>query len=96
MNDEKKSVSAKIKVTGRVQRVGYRYFVQHWSEDFGIGGWVRNQRDGSVFLEAEGRKDRIEKLIKELKEGPSMAQVEDVNVKWAGLENKYRNFEVRY
>ena len=96
MNDEKKSVSVKIKVTGRVQRVGYRYFVQHWAEDFGIGGWVRNQRDGSVFLEAEGRKDRIEKLIKEMKEGPSMAQVEDVNVKWAGFENKYRNFKVRY
>ena len=96
MNDEKKSVSAKIKVSGRVQRVGYRYFVQHWAEDFGIGGWVRNQRDGSVFLEAEGRKDRIEKLIKELKEGPSMAQVEDVNVKWTSFENKYRNFEVRY
>ena len=96
MNDEKKSVSVKIKVTGRVQRVGYRYFVQHWAEDFGIGGWVKNQRDGSVFLEAEGRKDRIEKLIKELKEGPSMAQVENVNVQWAGFENKYRNFEVRY
>ena len=96
MNDEKKSVSVKIKVTGRVQRVGYRYFVQHWAEDFGIGGWVRNQRDGSVFLEAEGRKDRIEKLIKELKEGPSMAQVEDVNVKWTGFENNFRNFEVRY
>ena len=96
MNDEKKSVSVKIKVTGRVQRVGYRYFVHHWAEDFGIGGWVKNQRDGSVFLKAEGRKDRIEKLIKELKEGPSMAQVEDVNVKWAGFENKYRNFDVRY
>ena len=96
MNDEKKSVSVKIKVTGRVQRVGYRYFVQHWAEDFGIGGWVRNQRDGSVFLEAEGRKERIEKLIKELKEGPSMAQVEDVIVKWAGFENKYRNFKVQY
>ena len=96
MNDEKKSVSVKIKVTGRVQRVGYRYFVQHWAEDFGIGGWVKNQRDDSVFLEAEGRKDRIEKLIKELKEGPSMAQVEKVNVKWAGFENEYRNFEVRY
>ena len=37
MNEEKKSVSVKIKVTGRVQRVGYRYFVQHWAEDFGIG-----------------------------------------------------------
>ena len=49
MNDEKKSVSVKIKVTGRVQRVGYRYFVQHWAEDFGIGGWVRNQRDGFRF-----------------------------------------------
>ena len=96
MNDEKESVSVKIKVTGRVQRVGYRYFVQHWAEDFGIGGWVRNQRDGSVILEAEGRKDRIEKLIKELKEGPSMAQVEEVNVKWTGFENKYRNFKVLY
>ena len=96
MNEEKKSVSVKIKVTGRVQRVGYRYFVQHWAEDFGIGGWVKNQIDGSVFLEAEGRKDRIEKLIKELNEGPSMAQVDEVNVKWAGFENKYRNFGVRY
>jgi len=96
MNDEKKSVSVKIKVTGRVQRVGFRYFVQRWAEDFGIGGWVKNQRDGSVFLEAEGRKDRIEKLIKELKEGPSMAQVDEVNAKWAGFENKYRNFQVRY
>ena len=96
MNDEKKSVSVKIKVTGRVQRVGYRYFVQHWAEDFGIGGWVKNQGGVCEYQEAEGRKDRIEKLIKELKEGPSMAQVEEVNVKWAGFENEYRNFEVRY
>ena len=96
MNEKNKSVGAKIKVTGRVQRVAYRYFVQHWAEDFGIGGWVKNQRDGSVFLEAEGRKDRIEKLIKELQEGPNMARVEDVNVKWIGFENKFRNFEVRY
>ena len=95
MNDIPKAVGAKIRVTGRVQRVGYRYFVQQWAEDFGLGGWVRNQRDGSVYLETEGRKDRIEKLVKELKEGPRMARVEQVSVNWTDFENKFRNFKVK-
>ena len=88
-------MGAKIRVTGSVQRVGYRYFVQHWAEDFGLCGWVRNQRDGSVYLETEGRKDRIEKLLKELKEGPKMAKVEEGKVKWTGFENKFRIFQVK-
>ena len=95
MNDIPKSVGANIRVTGQVQRVGYRYFVQRWAEDFGLGGWVRNQRDGSVYLETEGRKDRIKKLMKELKEGPQMARVEEVSVKWTSFENKFRNFQVK-
>ncbi len=89
-----KTVGAKIKVTGRVQRVGYRYFVQHWAEDYGFGGWVKNKLDGSVSIELEGRKDKLEKLLIELKEGTRDACVEEIKVDWLKFENKFRNFKV--
>jgi len=89
-----KTVGAKIKVTGRVQRVGYRYFVQHWAEDYGFGGWVKNKSDGSVSIELEGRKDKLEKLLIELKKGTRDAYVEEIKVDWLKFENKFRNFKV--
>ena len=95
MNDKTISVAAKIRIIGHVQRVGYRYFAQHWAEDFGLGGWVKNQQDGSVYLVAEGKKDKIEKLVRELKEGPRTARVDEVKVEWTVFENKFRNFQVK-
>ena len=51
MINNDKTVGAKIRVTGNIQRVGYRYFVQNWAEDFGLGGWVKNKSDGSVIMQ---------------------------------------------
>ena len=89
-----KTVGAKIRVTGHVQRVGYRYFVQHWAEDFGFGGWVKNKSDGSVIMQLEGRKDNVEKLLTELKEGTENVVIENIKVDWLSFENKFRNFKV--
>jgi len=89
-----KTVGAKIRVTGNVQRVGYRYFVQNWAEDFGLGGWVKNKSDGSVIMQLEGRKDNVEKLLTELKEGTENVVIENIKVDWLSFENKFRNFKV--
>ena len=94
MINNDKTVGAKIWVTGNIQRVGYRYFVQHWAEDFGFGGWVKNKSDGSVIMQLEGRKDNVEKLLTELKEGTENVVIENIKVDWLSFENKFRNFKV--
>ena len=90
------NVSAKIRVTGRVQLVGFRYFTRHWADDLGLYGWVKNERDGSVSAHVEGNKVRIEQLTEELKSGPANARVENVDVKWGGFMNQFREFDIRY
>jgi acylphosphatase len=76
-------------VRGDVQGVGFRYFVRRRARAAGLAGWVRNREDGAVECVAEGERGALEQLLAELKEGPSGAQVEDVQADWGepGGEN---------
>ena len=69
-----------IVVSGRVQGVGYRYFTRDAAQSLGLGGWVRNTVDGRVELEVEGEQAKIDTLIEQLKEGPALSRVTDVDV----------------
>lgn len=66
-------------VRGRVQGVGYRWFVRERARDLGIGGWVRNREDGSVEVYAEGSRESLDRLSRMLRSGPAGAEVADVN-----------------
>jgi acylphosphatase len=70
------------RVSGRVQGVGFRYFVCQRAEALGVAGSVRNLPAGSVEVEAEGPRNVLETLLRELHEGPPHAQVADVSVEW--------------
>jgi acylphosphatase len=74
--------SAYVLVTGRVQGVGFRWFVRSHASALELRGWARNRRDGSVELEAVGPRERIEQLIAELRAGPPASEVEEVTVHW--------------
>ena len=50
-------------VTGRVQNVGFRYYTRKTAHEFGLMGFVRNQTDGSVYIEAEGDEQAIARFI---------------------------------
>lgn len=63
---------------GRVQGVGFRWFVQQMAEQLGLGGWVRNRLDGTVELEAQGRPEAVSRLIQALQKGPPSAYVSQV------------------
>jgi acylphosphatase len=63
-------------VEGRVQGVGYRYFVQRQAEVLGISGFVRNLYDGRVEIEAEASRTTLNQFTDACKQGPSMARVD--------------------
>ncbi len=65
-------------VSGRVQGVGYRYFTRDSARALGLSGWVRNIRGGGVEVEVEGGRAVIDRFIEELRHGPPLSRVLDV------------------
>jgi acylphosphatase len=66
---------------GQVQGVGYRAFVESNASQFGIDGWVRNRRNGSVEAVFRGRPDDVAALIERCRQGPAGAGVTGVDVR---------------
>jgi acylphosphatase len=69
-------------VIGRVQGVGFRWFVLDAARSLGLAGWVANEADGSVRCVAEGPRLALEALLRELATGPMNAHVERVMPRW--------------
>ena len=67
-------------ITGTVQGVFYRRDTQREAQKLGLSGFVKNQRDGSVYAEAEGTENQVGALIRWCRLGPAHARVEDVRV----------------
>lgn len=70
----------RITVHGRVQGVGFRYFVQHVGNRIGVAGNVRNCPDGTVEIVVEGSEKKIAEFITQVERGPSLSRVERVEV----------------
>lgn len=85
---------AQLRVQGRVQGVGFRYFAYQRARNLGLTGWVRNEPDGSVSAVAEGERQDIESFADELKRGPSSASVSDVDIQWRDYSGQFDNFEI--
>ncbi len=75
-------VRARIRVTGRVQGVAFRASTVEEAERLGVAGFVRNLRDGSVEVEAEGERSLVESLVRWCRRGPPPARVDRVEVEW--------------
>jgi acylphosphatase len=82
------------RVRGRVQGVGFRYFVEHAAQALGIAGWVRNDDDGSVQVYAIGGPDQLSELAGLLWKGPRWAEVRGVDESEAVVE-KHGGFVVK-
>jgi acylphosphatase len=75
---EKTTEARRFLVRGRVQGVGFRWFVEREAHILGIAGWVRNNVDGSVEVLAVGTPDQLLGLRSRLRRGPRAARVDDV------------------
>jgi acylphosphatase len=75
---EKATEARRFLVRGRVQGVGFRWFVEREAHILGVAGWVRNNHDGSVEVLAQGTRDQLSGLHSRLREGPRAARVDAV------------------
>ena len=75
---EKQIEARKFVVRGRVQGVGFRWFVEREAHTLAIAGWVRNNHDGSVEVLAMGTRDQLSGLRSRLHQGPRAARVDEV------------------
>jgi len=89
-------IQYELKVTGRVQGVGYRYFAAKKANEMGITGWVKNSVDGSVIIVAQGIEEEIKTFTDYLYIGPTRCRIDQVTkVKFNTLAN-FDNFSVKY
>lgn len=82
-----------VHLRGKVQAVGFRYNAKEQAEKLGIYGYARNLRDGSVVLELEGKRDKIEEFLDWCKTGDYKTNIEQIDLEEKEVEG-YREFSV--
>jgi acylphosphatase len=85
-----------IFVSGRVQGVAYRYFARDRAITLLLTGWVRNLNDGRVEVLAEGETESIERFLAELRRGPRLARVDQVEVSREVPSGEYAEFAIGF
>jgi len=82
-------------ITGRVQGVGFRYFAEQKALEFNISGWVKNNPDGSIEIEATGDPENIVVYIDWMKIGPTRAIIKTFSVSEITPIRTFTNFTIR-
>ena len=90
--DRRERVEASVR--GRVQGVGFRYFVLLEAMALGLDGFVANERDGSVRVLAEGPRPDLDALLLRLEAGPPAAIVERVVARWEPARGAGAGFRI--
>ncbi|MEK9160726.1 MAG: acylphosphatase [Patescibacteria group bacterium] len=85
-----------VVVSGRVQGVMYRDFVERNASVLSLCGFVKNLPDGTVSVCAEGEREKLETLLERLKKGPMFADVREVQVAWSDVRGEHTNFSISY
>ena len=85
----------RIRITGRVQMVGFRYFTVHHALSLGITGYVRNRVDGSLEVVASGSPGALKDLYTSVSTGPPLAQVEHIEVQEMEKSEHFTTFSIR-
>ena len=91
-----KQVRACAVISGRVQGVFFRMETQRAAERFGVFGWVRNRPGGTVEAVFEGEQQAVDAVLQWCKEGPNLAVVKNVEVKWQGYAGEFERFDITF
>lgn len=83
-------------VSGRVQGVGFRYFVQTQARRHHLTGEVKNLGDGRVEFMAEGTESNLQAFLKQVERGPALSHVSRLDVSWHEPFGTYRSFDITH
>ncbi len=89
-------VRAHTVISGRVQGVFFRMETKQAAERFGVSGWVKNRREGTVEAVFEGDRDCVEDVLKWCRQGPPLSRVSDVDLQWETYTGEFSGFNVTY
>jgi acylphosphatase len=95
VTDQRTNLARRFVVRGRVQGVGFRWFVEREAHILGIAGWVRNNHDGTVEVHAQGTREQLAGLRSRLQEGPRAARVDDVQESDAQSTAGLNSFQIQ-
>jgi len=87
--------AVRVVISGRVQGVGFRAFVERQAHKRGVRGWVRNRRDGTVEAVAQGDDDDVERIVAWCRRGPPAARVATVATEVLDVDPALESFELR-
>ncbi len=87
---------ARALITGRVQGVGFRFFVTTKAEGYPIFGFVRNLETGALEIEVEGEKQIVMDFLNEIRKGPRHSEVFEFQLEWKPFKMTYDRFFVKY
>lgn len=85
-----------LRIHGKVQGVGYRFFATRVARRMGLKGWIQNMRDGAVEALVEGEKKAIDEWIEELREGPRYAEVTQIDQESKDFTGRLGDFDVKF
>ena len=91
-----KQVRAHAIISGRVQGVFFRVETQRAAQRFGVNGWVRNKRDGTVEAVFEGSRQNVDATLDWCRQGPSMSHVDKVDVDWQDYTGEFKGFDITF
>lgn len=86
----------KIRISGRVQGVGFRWFVREKATELGVYGYVKNMPDQSVLVLARGDNPKLTAFIQLLREGPAFAQVVDMDISESNEDISFKSFKITH
>jgi len=84
-----------IKISGRVQGVFFRAETKNQARDLDLTGFVRNEPDDSVYIEAEGEEENLNQFVDFCRSGPDHAEVSDFDVREGEMKN-FSEFKIEY
>jgi len=93
MTDDRQA--ALVRITGRVQGVGFRLWACDQARRLGLTGWVRNEADGSVSAMIAGEAHAVSTMLSELRKGPLGAAVSNVEVEPATIDEAPSEFRIK-
>jgi acylphosphatase len=95
-SDREEIAALEVRVEGRVQGVGFRYFVHETARRLGLVGYVTNLADGSVRAYAEGPRNALEEFLRWMERGPAGAHVREARSHWGSPTHRFSYFSIEH
>ena len=88
--------TAHLIIKGTVQGVGFRYYTRRLADSLGLSGYVKNLPDGNVEIEAEGDKQSLQDLIRDLQTKDMAEYISSLETEWSAYRHKYSDFVISF